>query len=435
MAGKKGKKAKGGKKGKKSRKGKKGKKGAMKEPQMTPQEAILAYQINVIEQKLEDILYETRGWEERNQRNRIRNDRLKQEEENLLKNLLKANRSEVKLLPGEEIKTREDVVDFMKETWRRRNEREEEIEDIKRQITRTEEEIQTAAEEVSYWRSFQQSGQHKLQTQIKLLEQELADIEISFEDMAAYSTRDNEKAISAMQKETEEILSQQKDKASERAMDRMNKKDRQEMLDNNWLNREVAIHRVETEKVRTFVEMLERENLQLMSELFDCSVEDLKVSSFFLTQFADSENLDHTGILEIDLAKITVPSEEEFEQQVFKSIANRPKSAVQKAVEDKVFSLASRRSSNDDTEDISDDEDNDQMQSGTYESCSVEEGSFEDYLQLGPLELKLLSVTGQRMPIHKVEPPPEELESKKWNPDEWPVTVAMLKGPLLPEVS
>lgn len=61
--------------------------------------------------------------------------------------------------------------------------------------------------------------------------------------------------------------------------------------------------------------------------------------------------------------------------------------------------------------------------------------SSQDYLQLGPLELKLLSVTGQRMPIHKVEPPPEELESKKWNPDEWPVTVAMLKGPLLPEVS
>lgn len=45
-----------------------------------------------------------------------------------MKNLLKANRSEAKLLPGEEIKTREDVVDFMKETWRRRNEREEEIE-------------------------------------------------------------------------------------------------------------------------------------------------------------------------------------------------------------------------------------------------------------------------------------------------------------------
>ena len=65
---------------------------------------------------------------------------------------------------------------------------------------------------------------------------------------------------------------------SQKAMAQLDKKDRQEVLDNDWLKREVAIHRVETEKCRKVVEDLEKENLKLMSELFECSVEDLKIS-------------------------------------------------------------------------------------------------------------------------------------------------------------
>merc|ERR1711974_71367 len=97
-------------------KGKKGG-GKPKEIQMTAQEAILAYQINVVEKKLEDVSYEIRGWEEKNRRNIERNEKLQEEQELLLKHLLKTSREVNKVLASEEVKTREDVTDVMKDKW------------------------------------------------------------------------------------------------------------------------------------------------------------------------------------------------------------------------------------------------------------------------------------------------------------------------------
>ncbi|XP_005090038.1 coiled-coil domain-containing protein 83 [Aplysia californica] len=420
------------KKGKGKGKGKKGKKGGKsKEPQMTAQEAILAYQINVVEKKLEDVSYEIRGWEEKNRRNVDRNEKLLEEQELLLTHLLKTSREVAKVLESEEVKTRDDVTDVMKDKWKRQREREKELEELKSRIAMKEVEIEKVTKDVSWWKSFRDSGQHKQQMQIKLLEQEIRDMESSFVDMAAHLTRDKDQAIGEIERYTEDTLSQQKDKASEKAMAQLDKKDRQEVLDNDWLKREVAIHRVETDKCRGFVEELEKENLELMSELFECSVEDLKISrKFYLTQFDDSENLDRTGILEMDLSKINVPSEETLANKTARTDSVRPKSATQQAVEDKVFSLMSYRTSLDDTQEESEGEESvHDSQSDYYENYFFEEEDFDDYLKLGPLELKLLNVTGSQVPIHEAPmPSQEEIEAKKWNPEEWPVTSDMLKG-------
>jgi len=419
-----------GKKKKSGKKGKKGKKGGgkAKEPQMTAQEAILAYQINVVEKKLEDQEYEIRGWEEKNRRNVERNEKLLEEQELLLKHLLKTSREVAKVLASEEVKSREDVTDVMKDKWKRQREREKELEELKRRIAMQEVENERVAREVAWWVAFRDSGQHKQQTHIKLLEQELRDMEQSFVDMAAHLTRDKDEVINDIAKSTEDTLSQQKDKASEKAMAQLDKKDRQEVLDNDWLKREVAIHRVETDKARAVVETLEKCNLELMSELFECSVEDLKISrTFYLTQFEDSENLDNTGILEMDLSKIKVPSDGSQSERSSQPPPVRPKSATQKAVEDKVFSLVSFKSELEETLEESDEDIVDDG-SENYDNYYFEEEDFDDYLKLGPLELKLLSVTGNSAAIHPAPvPTQEEVEAKQWNPEEWPVTQPMLK--------
>lgn len=58
------------------------------------------------------------------------------------------------------------------------------------------------------------------------------------------------------------------------------------------------------------VERLERENLEIMSELFECTVDDLKISrDFYLTQFAEnSDDNPEKGLLEIDLSKLRLDS-------------------------------------------------------------------------------------------------------------------------------
>ena len=52
-------------------------------------------------------------------------------------------------------------------------------------------------------------------------------------------------------------------------------------------------------------------------------------------------------------------------------------------------------------------------------------------MNLGPLELKLLNVSGKQMSINRPEMPEDEImKMKEVRPDEWPVTVAMLQRTL-----
>lgn len=47
-------------------------------------------------------------------------------------------------------------------------------------------------------------------------------------------------------------------------------------------------------------------------------------------------------------------------------------------------------------------------------------------MKLGPLELKLLNVSGKRMSIQKPRMEEDIMQMKEVRPDDWPVTVAML---------
>ena len=50
------------------------------------------------------------------------------------------------------------------------------------------------------------------------------------------------------------------------------------MLLRNSILFQVAIHKREVDSLMSTVEHLEKENLQMMGELFECNIEDLKIS-------------------------------------------------------------------------------------------------------------------------------------------------------------
>ncbi|KAL3881283.1 hypothetical protein ACJMK2_027738 [Sinanodonta woodiana] len=414
-----GKKKKGGKKG-----GKKGKKGGKKgkEPQMTAKEAILAYQINVIEKKLEDVMYETRGWEEKNKRSDERNGKLKSEQGMLIQHLLKQSKESEKLFENEEIKTKDHVVTAMKSKWMREKERQKGIQDLKAEIRKLESEIEKVQKEVDYWIAYKNEGQKEHQKQIKVLQQDINDMTTSFNEMKAHLEGTLNETKDEIQRLTDEKLDQHKHNATEKAIHQMDKYSRQEVLDNDWLRREVEIHRRDTEDLKKDVEEMERQNLEIMADLFECKIEDLKISrQFYLSQFADNENLEETGILEMDLAQLSV--EKPKDKLLAIEAKTRPKSAVQRAIEDKVFSLVTASVQSEDESSADESVDTDLL-----DNMYFEEEDWSDYLQLGPLELKLLNVTGEQMPIHvPLQLTEEELEAKKCNPEQWPVTLPMIK--------
>ncbi|XP_013396467.1 coiled-coil domain-containing protein 83-like [Lingula anatina] len=414
--------------GKKGKKGKKsgggGKKKKEKEPQVTYKEAILAYQISIKEKQMEDYMYELRGLEEKKSRHEDRNDRLKGEQALCIKNLLREAKEFEKQVENQEYTNKEQVVAVMMEKWQTQKEEEKKLEDIREEIKRKDSEIVEVQKDVAYWLSYKDKGHKTDETKIILLEQELKDMEVTITEMSAHLERTLITAKNEIQQYTEETLAHTKSNASEQAIAKMDKNSRQEVLDNNWLKREVDIHDEEAGVLREAVEKLEKENLEIMSELFECRTDDLKISrQFYLTQFQDNENLDD-GILEMDLNVLAIEDS-----------AARPKSAVYKSVQDKVLSIMSR-------EELAEEDSDEDLESYEGEGDGSEGDPFEtpfdyddarfdgddEFLQLGPLELKMLTLKGDKMPIHgRGNLSTEELEAKNFNPDIWPMTTPMLK--------
>ncbi|XP_021359396.1 coiled-coil domain-containing protein 83-like isoform X2 [Mizuhopecten yessoensis] len=422
------------KKGKKGKKGGGKKGGKKKEPQMTAKEAILAYQIGIIEKKMEDVMFESRGWEDKNRRHEERNEKLLSEQELLIKHLLKQAKEVEKYFENEEVKTRDDVIMTMKDKWGRQRQKENELTELKKLIAETEGDISREEKEVGLWLAFRDKGDMEEKKQIQLLKDELVDMEVSFGDMKNHLERSQEKATSEINQHTEETVDKQKYLASEKAIGQLDKYSRQEVLDNDWLRREVEIHKAESADLKQEVEDLEKANLFVMADLFECKIEDLKVSrNFFLTQFEDNgENLDNTGILEMDLAQISIndtstDSSNLAIKEAGETIPARSGSATQRAVEKKVFSMVAPPFLEHDGDSSS--EDDESVDTELLDNMFFEEEDFSDYLKLGPLEMKLLNVSGVQMPIHIPQAlSAEEAAAKDCKPDSWPVTQSMLKG-------
>ncbi|XP_064617817.1 coiled-coil domain-containing protein 83-like [Liolophura sinensis] len=419
--------------GKKGKKGGKG--GKKKEPELTFQEAILAYKVNILEKKLEDLNYEVRGWEEKNKRAIERNDRLKSEQELLVENLLRTAKDFDKLVEGEEMTNKSDVIVTMKGLWQRRGELEKEVAEIEAEIQLKEKEIDAVEKQVEYWSDYRDRGQNDQQKHITLLQQELADLQSSFELMASHLELSLDTTKSDIKKKTDNALDQQKYLAAEKAMAKLDKQSRQEVLDNDWLKREVEIHKRECDELYQSVSSLEQENLKIMSELFDCRVEDLKISrNLFLTQFEEGENLEETGILEMDLTglslegRLTSPELQKRAESKDNAVAVRPKSATLKAIEDKILPLLIKEQEEQDEEEETDDEDETDSVDMDVLSDDFFVEDINDYLKLGPLELKLLNIEGKAMKLHEPTPLSEaEIQAKDCQPDVWPVTKPMLK--------
>ncbi|XP_077866552.1 coiled-coil domain-containing protein 83-like [Saccoglossus kowalevskii] len=247
-----------------------------------------------------------------------------------------------------------------------------------------------------------------------------------------------------------DIWGEESSTKSIKAMKTLDKWSAQEVMDNDWLKKEAVIHREETINLKELVERLEKENLEIMSELFDCRIEDLKISrNFYLTQFEDNENIEETGILEMDLSQIdfkkdaamlAIEALAAFITEDSGEKKSRPKSATQLAVERKVFSISTLEEEDEDgledfiKEDLgsNDDDDlsaNEREQADAYldNYFSLEDDDYDEFLKLGPLELKLLSISGTSKPLHvQKKITAEEEDAKASAPDEWPVTKEML---------
>ncbi|KAJ1119906.1 hypothetical protein NDU88_008089 [Pleurodeles waltl] len=316
---------KGGKKGKKVKKEKEGK----KENKMTFTEALLAFQIQVKETEIDRYLVEVKHVEEKNKRYKERNERLKAEQLIHIRDLLHEAKNQDKEFAKKEVFNRDQVDQAIREKWEYIRTMERIFEEVHSRINQLAEDTAKKEFERDYWLAYKNVGSKEHGKQIQLLEMELVNIQQNFKDIEEHFRQSLENTKNKINLLVMKQMEEKKELATENAIKHIDKFSRKEIKENSWLKDEVTSYRKEVNDLEIEVQNLEQENLKLISELFDCRLQDLKISrSCFLTQVAGLE-VPADSLLGQDFATL-----EWMEESGAKG--PRPKSATLLAVEKKV---------------------------------------------------------------------------------------------------
>lgn len=374
-----------------------------KEPKITYYEALLGYKISLKEKELEDANFALKDLAEKNENYNQRNDRLKETREFYLRKAIKDYKNLNDETDKQEKCVKEDVLKEMKNLWNFQKQLDDELIDLRIQIKQKENSISQTKKDIKMWNEFNAKGKHEIQTQIKLLKQEVDDMKFNFDIMSKYFASELEYTRVFITKDTDETVAKEHKQAAQKIFKEMDKYTVQMMHDNKWMEEKIKLYEEETRKLNEETSKLEKENIESMTKLFECSVADLKViKDAFQFQFLDNDNVEENAILDIDLDKLDTI---------------RPKSGLDKAI-DRVRKVRISEPK----DDVKEDDDGNEE---TFLTQAPEE--FSSYLNLGPYEYKSLTLKGFKKPIYRPKTPnSEEIIAFNFNLNEWPVTKDML---------
>ncbi|XP_070281907.1 coiled-coil domain-containing protein 83 isoform X2 [Myotis yumanensis] len=353
--------------------------------------------LQIKENIVERLMVQIKNLREKNQKSHDRNGRLKDEQIWHIRNLLKELSEE----KSEGLKvTREDVETAMKEKWKFERDQEQNLKDMRLQISNAEKLFLEKLSEKEYWEEYKNVGSAQHAKLIISLQNDINKVKENAEKMSEQYKITLEDARKRIIRDTLLQLDQKKEWATENAVRFIDKGSYREIWENDWLKKEIAIHRKEVDVLEKAIQELEEENLELIDQLFNCRLVDLKIPrQLYLTQAAGHELAPVKKPLELSETYIEKSKPEPIEE----TSSNKMSSSV--AFEALPISHE-------------DDIRSDQQQSTDSESSSIDFGTsdmkyllyedekdFKDYVNLGPLEVKLMRVESKKMQIHFQEKP------------------------------
>ncbi|XP_017804750.2 coiled-coil domain-containing protein 83 isoform X4 [Papio anubis] len=291
--------------------------GPPKEVKLPTSEALLDYQCQIKENAVERFMFQIKTLREKNQKYHERNSRLKEEQIWHIRHLLK-ELSEEKA-EGLPVVTREDVEEAMKEKWKFERDQEKNLRDMRMQISNAEKLFLEKLSEKEYWEEYKNVGSERHAKLITSLQNDINTVKENAEKMSEHYKITLEDARKKITKETLLQLDQKKEWATQNAVKLIDKGSYLEIWENDWLKKEVAIHRKEVEELENAIHELEAENLVLIDQLFNCRLVDLKIPRrLYLTQAAGLEVPPEEMPLElpethIGLCKLGPPGSEAYE--------------------------------------------------------------------------------------------------------------------------
>ncbi|XP_075775528.1 coiled-coil domain-containing protein 83 [Pelodiscus sinensis] len=359
-------------------------------------EALLAFQIQLKEEAINQLLFELKQLKEKNDKYHERNDCLKAEQLGHIRDLLSDLKIQEKELEQKETVTRDDVEAAMREKWQYVRDQEMLLKELRSKVKEVDQKLVIKQAEKDYWLEYKNVGSGEHAKQIKLLEENIRGLKDDLEQMTEYYRYTLGATKEKMDRLAEKQMNQKKEWATENAVKHIDKTSHREIEENEWLKEEVEIYRTEVSDLEESAQLLEEENIYMIKSLFNCRLKNLKVSRhLFLTQGAGlqvqgeellSEDLE--GLQCRDYAAKTDAGDESPESTVL-------------TIEQKVFS-DTQSETEAEKQEYSYEDLWGQPVSPVFSSILYEdEKDFQEYLKLGPLETKLMSAVGTAMPIHE----------------------------------
>ncbi|XP_045671546.1 coiled-coil domain-containing protein 83 isoform X2 [Ursus americanus] len=344
-----------------------------------------SYSCQIKENAVERFMAQIRRLREKNQKYHERNKRLRDEQTWHIRNLLKELCEEKS--DGLPLVTREDVEKAMKEKWKFERDQEENLKDMRVQLNNSEKLFLEKLSEKEYWEEYKNVGSEQHAKLITSLQNDINTVKENAEKMSEHYKVTLEDARKRIIRETLLQLDQKKEWATKNAIRFIDKGGYREIWENDWLKREIANHRKEVEELENTIHELEEENLVLIDQLFNCRLVDLKIPrQLYLTQAA--------GLTAPPKAPTELP-------EIYEEVKGRD--IMSSSVESSALYLSHEDGIGYAKHLKTDEENSSCIEFGASDMKYLlyeDEQDFKDYVNLGPLQVKLMSVESKKMPIH-----------------------------------
>ncbi|XP_014797030.1 PREDICTED: coiled-coil domain-containing protein 83 isoform X1 [Calidris pugnax] len=371
------------------------------EPESAFPEPLLEYQIETKEAAIDRLLLGLKEVKKKNKEYHERNDLMKKEQQARLRRTLGQIEEEEEKRDGKEVVTREDVEESLKEVWQYVKDEEHLLKDLHSQIEEADRRLLVKEAERDYWLEYKNVGSEIDAKKIMNLEKDIKQVKDDHHRTAKYYRN----ALKAAKEEKDRLVERHmklcKEQALEKAIRYLDKNSCREIKENEWLKEEVKVYQKEVSDLKASIQLLEEENISLVTKLIDSRLQNLRVPRhLFLTQAAGLKDECHKDEMQ----------EAEYREYAATTDGDESvRSATVPCQKRKAFPKAQSKTELEKPQD-SDEELWERSLTPTVDGLLYEdEKDFQEYLKLGPLETKLMCVVGRAMPIHKE---PKEMPSR-----------------------
>ncbi|NXL51505.1 CCD83 protein, partial [Podilymbus podiceps] len=173
--------------------------------------------------------------------------------------------------------TRDDVEESLKAKWQCVKDKEQLLKELHSQIEEADQRLLLKQRERDYWLEYKNVGSKAQADKIMNLEKNIKEIKDDFHRTTEYYSN----ALKTVKEENDRLVERHmklsKEQAPKSAVRYLDKNSCREIEENEWLKEEVKLYEKEVSELKASIQLLEEENIALVTKLIDSKLQNLRV--------------------------------------------------------------------------------------------------------------------------------------------------------------